>query len=209
LQPDLIVAPMWDEDLYWGIADEEVDQIREIAPIVGIRVDNRTIDEPIGRVAELAVALGADVAAVAEARDRFDVASDELRTALVAKPGLRVVAASGSASEVYVAYPPGFSELAYYQSLGMHLVEPEDCPTSNGFWETLREEADRYPVDVILADARTGDIDQLGQVPDRVLGLPAVTADQIASWYTAQALGFDNSAEIISDQAAAASADLV
>ena len=48
---------MWDDDLYWGIADTEVDELEEIAPIVGIRVDDRPVDEPLERFAELAVSL--------------------------------------------------------------------------------------------------------------------------------------------------------
>lgn len=200
LAPDIIVTPMWGDDMYWGIDDAQVDEIEAIAPIVGIRVDSRPIDEPLSRVADLAATLpDYDEAAAQSAKAEFDASSEQLRTALAAKPELAVVAASGTAAEMYIAYPPAFPDLRYYQGLGMQLAEPANHPTSGGFWETLSwEEAGKYPADLILADARGGSVEQmLAQLPPTVLALPAVKADQWVAWPATGALGYGNNARVL------------
>ena len=168
LQPDIIVAPMWGPDTYWGIAADAVDELEQIAPIVGIRVDERPMDEPLARVAELAATFGDEAAGEADAaRTEFDDASEALSDALVAKPGLTVLAASGTLEELYVAWPPGFPDLNYYASLGMQLVEPTEHPESGGFWQTLSwEQVDTYEADLILSDVRGATIEQqIAQMP--------------------------------------------
>ena len=119
LQPDIIVAPMWGPDTYWGIAADAVDELEQIAPIVGIRVDERPMDEPLARVGELAATFGDEPAGeVDAARTEFDDASGAMSDALAAKPGLTVLAASGTLEELYVAWPPGFPDLNYYAVAG-------------------------------------------------------------------------------------------
>ena len=194
-QPQIIVTAMWGDDQYWGIDDTQIEQIEALAPVVGIRVDERPITEPLARLAELAESIiGADAEVITDARAAFDASSDDLRSAIEGNPGLRVAAASGTPQEMYIAYPPGFPELRYYQDLGMDLVVPEEHPTSGGFWETLSwEEADKYPVDLILADARGGTVeDILEQMPATALALPAIEAGQITEWPTVQAYGYGN-----------------
>ncbi|MCB0976898.1 MAG: ABC transporter substrate-binding protein [Acidimicrobiales bacterium] len=205
LKPDIIVTSMWGDSKFWGISDDEVDEIEKIAPIVGIRVEGRTLDEPLRRYAELASSLDADPAKIDAARKRFEDASTNLERALERKPGLRFVAASGTPSEMYVAYPPGFPDLAYFDKLGMDIVEPEAHTTSGGFWETLSwEQADKYPADVILADARGGTLAQiLDFLPPTARALPAVKADQLIQWKAAQAYGYGASARIVEELAAA------
>ena len=205
LQPDIIVTSMWDDDTFWGIADDVVDELEQIAPIVGIRVDNRPITDPLRRYAELADSLGADPARITEARTGFEAASTKLSDALRAKPELTVVASSGTPSEMYIAYPPGFPDLAYYETLGMQLVTPESHPTSGGFWETLSwEQAGKYPADLILADARGGTVAQIhDRLPPTAAALPAVQADQLISWPAVHAYGYGNLAAIIDDLAGA------
>lgn len=207
LQPDIIVTAMWSEDRYWGIDDADVAQIQQIAPIVGIRVDNRSLDEPLERFAELAASLGADLETgpAAEARAAFDAASARLRTALADNPDLLVGAVSGSLTEMWVAYPPAFPDLRYFGDLGMTLVEPAEHPTSGGFWETLSwEQADKYPVDLVLADARGGTLEQvLAFIPESARQLPAIDAGQITLWRTVHAYGYGNVAQNLEDMAAA------
>jgi iron complex transport system substrate-binding protein len=209
LAPDIIVAPMWGDDMYWGIDDAQMDQIEQIAPIVGLRMDARPVTEPLARVAELAATLpDYDDAAERDAKEAFDASSEHLRAALVAKPGLAVVAASGTATEMYIAYPPVFPDLSYYQSLGMQLAEPANHPTSGGFWETLSwEEAGKYPADLILADARGGSVEQmLALLPATALALPAVQADQWVAWPATGALGYGNNAKVLDTLTAAVQA---
>ena len=209
LQPDIIVAPMWGPDTYWGIAADAVDELEQIAPIVGIRVDERPMDEPLARVAELAATFGAEAAGEADAaRTEFDDASEALADALAAKPGLTVLAASGTLEELYVAWPPGFPDLNYYASLGMQLVEPTEHPESGGFWQTLSwEQVDTYEADLILSDVRGATIEQqIAQMPPTAQALPAVQADQMMAWPSATALGYGSSAAVLAELTAAVDA---
>lgn len=199
-QPDIIVGAMWDETQFYGIDPEQLDAVEQIAPVIGIRVDDRPVTEPLARIAELAVSLGADPdGALAEAEAAFEAASDDFAAANEAQPDLLAAAVSGSATEMYVAYPPAWPDLSYYQDLGMNLVEPEEHPTSGGFWETLSwEEAGKYPVDLVLADARGGSLEAiLDQIPAVALSLPAIEADQITPWPAVHAYGYGNVAEIL------------
>ena len=209
LQPDIIVAPMWGPDTYWGIAADAVDELEQIAPIVGIRVDERPMDEPLARVAELAGTFGDEAADAADAAlAEFDDASGTLSDALAAKPGLTVLAASGTLEELYVAWPPGFPDLTYYASLGMQLVEPAEHPEAGGFWQTLSwEQVDTYEADMILSDVRGATIEQqVAQMPPTALALPAVQADQMVAWPAATALGYGSSAAVLAELTAAVDA---
>ena len=87
MDPDIIVTGMWDDGDYWGIPDEATSSASsKVAPIVGIRVDDRPMNEPLARFAELAESLGADEAEVAAARAEFDTASDRLEAAHRGEP---------------------------------------------------------------------------------------------------------------------------
>lgn len=202
LQPDIIVAPAWNEETYWGISPDAVDELEQIAPIVAIRVDDRPMDEPLARVADLAATFGDEAAAeVDAARADFDEASQRLADAVAAKPGLTVLAASGTLQELYVAWPPGFPDLNYYASLGMQLVEPTDHPEANGYWQKLSwEQVDTYPADLILSDVRVATIeDQVAQMPPTAQQLPAIQADQMIAWPAASALGYGNAAAVLAE----------
>lgn len=201
-QPDVIIGAMWDDTQFYGIDAEQLDEVEAIAPLIGIRVDDRLVTEPLGRVAELAEALGADPdGKLAEAKADFDEASDAFAAANEAQPDLLVAAVSGSATEMYVAYPPKWPDLSYYQSLGLEMVEPEDHPTSGGFWETLSwEEAGKYPVDLVMADGRGGSLESIkAQIPAVALSMPALDADQIVIWPAVHAYGYGAFAEILTD----------
>jgi iron complex transport system substrate-binding protein len=205
LDPDVIVTAMWTDDMYMGISDAAVDEIRQIAPVVGIRVDARPITEPLAQVADFAEAVGAKPARVASERGRFETATTRLKRAIAAKPELQVVAASGSTTEMYVAYPPAWADLRWFQSLGLDLAEPEHHPTANGYWETLSwEQTDKYPADMILADARGGGLQSiLDFLPATAAEVPAVKADQIVLWDAAPAYGYGNFARIVNRLAGA------
>ena len=201
-QPDIIVGAMWDDDSFYGIDDEQIDEVAKIAPLIGIRVDDRLVTEPLARIAELAVGLGADPEGeLADAKAEFDDASEAFAEANEAQPELLVAAVSGSATEMYVAYPPKWPDLSYYQELGMNLVEPEDHPTSGGFWETLSwEEAGKYPVDLVMADGRGGSLESIkGQIPAVAQSMPALAADQVVIWPAVHAYGYGYFATILDD----------
>ena len=202
LRPDLIIAPSWGPGPgdYWGIAPDSVETLEQIAPIVAIRVDGRPLDEPLARVGELAASFGDEEAeAVDAARGEFDAASTRFSDAVAAKPGLTVLAASGTLTEFYVAYPPGFPDLSYFASLGLDMVEPTEHPEAGGYWQTLSwEEVGMYPADMVLADVREGSIDfLLDQMPASGLQLPAVQAGQMVAWPAASAVGYGSAAAVL------------
>jgi iron complex transport system substrate-binding protein len=206
VQPDLIIAPMWNEETYWGIAEEDVETVETIAPIVGIVVGDRSMAEPLDRVAELAATFGEDQAdAVDEARDEFDAAGVALSDALAAKPDLTVLAMSGTLTELFVAWPDGFPDLVHYAALGMQIVEPTEHPEAGGYWQSLSwEQVDTYEADMILADVRGGSLDTLlEQMPASGRSLPALQADQVVAWPLATALGYGNAAAVLDDIAGA------
>lgn len=204
LDPDVIVAPSWKDGTYWGIEDETVEQVRAIAPIIGVAVTGRPIDEVLDEIDDLAIALGADPASdqVAAARDAFADASQRLSEVAAANPTLRVLAASGTPDQFYVAVPEDYPDLSYFESLGVGMITPD---TDEPFWQTLSwEEVDRYAADVILGDARGGTPEQIvAQMPPNARDLPAVAADQLGSWQIPLGLGHGAVADAIDDVAAA------
>ena len=213
LQPDLIVVPSFEEGTYWGIEGALVEQVEKIAPIVAIEVSKHSITEVLGRVGDLGQALGADLdtGEAADAIAEFDTSSEQLKAAIAANPGLTVSAASGSADTMYVAVPSGYPDLSYFQSLGLDIVDPD---TDEQFWEVLSwEEADKYPVDVILADSRGGSVEQIvASMPTNAQQLPAVVNDQLGLWEVPFAYGYRNFARIMDNLTAIvqnAKADIV
>jgi iron complex transport system substrate-binding protein len=205
-RPQVIIGAMWDDKQFYGIDPDQLDEVEAIAPLIGVRVDDRLVTEPLARVAEFAESLGADPdGKIAAAKATFDTASEAFSAANEAQPDLLVAAVSGSASEMYVAYPPKWPDLSYYQELGMNLVEPEDHPTAGGFWETLSwEEAGKYPVDLVMADGRGGSLESIKkQIPAVALSMPALDADQIVIWPAVHAYGYGYFATILDDLATA------
>lgn len=208
LQPDLIVAPVFEEGTYWGIDDADIEKVRAIAPIVGIKVGNQRIDKILESMTALGTALGADPdsESVTAHKADFDASSERLSDALAASPDLSVVAASGTAENMYVAVPSGYPDLSYYQSLGMKIVDPD---TDEEFWQTLSwEEADRYPADLILGDARGGATAEaiISAMPESARNLPAIEADQLVPWVLTPALGYGAVAVVLDDLTAAVAA---
>jgi iron complex transport system substrate-binding protein len=207
LQPDLIITPQYTEGSYWGIDDADLDKVKAIAPIIGIKVGSQSIDQILDEVGRVAEALGADPdsAEVKEAKAAFETSSGKLEEALAAKPGLKVLAASGSTDTMYIAVPSGYSDLSYYQSLGMDVVVPD---TDEEYWQNLSwEEAGRYPADLILGDARAGATAEeiVAQMPESARQLPAIQADQLVPWVLTSALGYGAFAAVMDDLTTAVS----
>ncbi len=202
LQPDLIITPSWEDGTYWGIEDDMLEQVTSIAPIVGVAVTGRPIDEVLAEVDELAQALGADTDSdeVVAARQSFEDASDELAAATAANPDLTVLAASGTPDQFYVAVPENYPDLSYYQSLGLNVVDPD---TDEEFWQTLSwEEVDMYPADMIMGDSRGGTTEQLlEQMPPNARELAAIREDQLVSWQLTLAMGYGAVARAIEELA--------
>ncbi|MBB0232672.1 ABC transporter substrate-binding protein [Streptomyces calidiresistens] len=206
LEPDLLVSTMFVEDALWYVPDDSAAKIEGLAPTVGLSVASpSTVVEAIDRHAELAEALGGDLSAeaVTEARERFEAAAEDLRQATEENPGIRVMAASGSADLFYVSDPKASPDLSYFAELGVEMVVPDEAPA--GFFEELSwENADRYDADIILLDGRTGVMraEDLADKPTWAQ-LPAVRADQIARWTTEPRYSHAGFAPILEDLAEA------
>jgi iron complex transport system substrate-binding protein len=214
LQPDLILYDIYGEFDLWGLSPEAVAQVEAIAPIAGISFVNRPVDETIGKIEELAGLLGADLSAadVVEAKESFDVASEAVRSACEAKEGLTALFTAGWTDNFYVANPPIWTDLIYFENLGLDIVVPEIPETE--LWETLSwEQANKYQVDLILNDARAAAL-----TPEQLAGYPtweaqpAVEAGQVGEWYTEfvpSYKGFAGVLESLAETIDASEADVV
>jgi iron complex transport system substrate-binding protein len=184
LRPDLLITNMYEPNALWYVPDDSKDKILALAPSVGLNVARTTLLKVIERYSALAASLGADQAAkpVADAKARFEAASDAVRAAVKGGGGLKVLAASASPDLLYVSDPKVYADLSYYQELGVEVIVPGQV--TGGYFENLSwENADKYKADVILLDSRTSALQpkDLTSKPTWA-GLPAVKAGQIVPW---------------------------
>ncbi|REH28430.1 iron complex transport system substrate-binding protein [Kutzneria buriramensis] len=187
LKPDLVVTGLTGAkpaDL-WVIKDDLATKVQQIAPVVALSEYKVTWPKVMARYEDLAVALGGDAksAAITKAKADFQQASDDLKAAIKARPGLKVLVVSSDKDNLYVCKPEFFADLSYYRDLGMDIVSGAG---SDDYFETLSwEQAAKYPADLILSDARTFALSrqQLAQIPTWAQ-LPAVKAGQVADWST-------------------------
>lgn len=182
LDADLVVTPMWDPPSLWYVSDETQAAMEGRIPSIAIQTAQVSAFETIARYAALAEALGADMDAAPNraAKSEFDAAVADLRDAIAAKPGLRVMLAAGDADAFYVGHPDFMAEFWAFRDLGMDVVANE----ANDFWETLSwEEVHKYPADLILIDVRDGTygLDDFAGVATWA-SVPAARADQVAAW---------------------------
>lgn len=205
LAPDLFVSQSYGPAFpLWYIPDEAAEAaIEAIVPTVGVLVQDVPIVQPIARFAELAAALGADMDApeVVADKERFDRAVEDLRAAIAEKPDLTVIALGGLPEELYIADPAVAADLVFFRELGMNVVAPQN---PDGFWESLSwEEANTYPADLILNDARVQSLspEQLAEIPTW-RELPAVKAGQVADWNLEPVYSYRGYAPVLEDLAA-------
>ncbi|WP_370942237.1 ABC transporter substrate-binding protein [Amycolatopsis sp. cg5] len=169
----------------WVLKDDLGPKVQQIAPIVAMSEYKVTLPGVIERYERLAVALGgdSDSAVIKKGREEFQKASDDLKSAIKAKPGLKVLVVSGDKDNLYVCKPDFFADLAYYRDLGLDIVNGEG---SADYFETLSwEQAGKHPADLILTDSRTYALSrqQMARFPTWAQ-LPAVKANQLADWST-------------------------
>ncbi len=187
LKPDLVVTGLTGAkptDL-WVIKDDLAAKVQQLAPVLALSEYKVTLPKAIQRYEQLAVALGGDAnsPAITKAKADFQQASDDLKAAIKAKPGLKVLVVSSDKDNLYVCKPEFFADLSYYRDLGLDIVNgagPDD------YFETLSwEQAGKYPADLILSDSRTFALSkqQLAQIPTWAQ-IPAVKAGQVADWST-------------------------
>jgi iron complex transport system substrate-binding protein len=206
LQPELLVTPMYEKDTLWYVPPESKDKILPLAPSVGINVAGVSLPEPLRRNAELAASLGADLnaAKAADAKKRFEAASETLRQAAKAAGGLKVMAASGSADLFYVSTLDPSADLRYFKELGVDFVLPQKLE-SDGFYESLSwENAGRYHADIIMLDNRSVALQPRDLTAKPTWNeLPAVKAGQVIPWASEPRYTYAGCAPLIEQLAAA------
>ncbi|MEO3743573.1 ABC transporter substrate-binding protein [Plantactinospora sp. B5E13] len=197
LRPDLLVTHQYEEGALWYVPDESKDKIAPLAPSVALVASRAPLDTVIGRHAELAAALGADLTApkVTDAKARFEAAAASIRQAVAEKPGLRVLACSASADLFYASNPGVNSDILYYRSLGVDVVVPDKLD-SLGYFEGLSwENADKYPADLLLLDNRSSTLQPKDLTSKPTWNqLPAVRANQIVGWNSEPRFSYAGSA---------------
>ncbi|MFI1258340.1 ABC transporter substrate-binding protein [Streptomyces netropsis] len=205
MSPELLVTNMLQAQELWYVPDDSKKKILGLAPSVGLNVTKVSLTQVIGRYAELAGSLGADLKAkkVTDAKARFEKASETLRKAAKAKKGLKVLCASGSADLLYVSEPSVYADLTYFKQLGVEFIVPDKV--TGGFFESLSwENAGKYAADLILLDNRTSALQpkDLESKPTWA-GLPAVKAGQITPWLSEPRYSYAGCAPLVESLAAA------
>lgn len=206
LKPDLLISNMFPAPDLWYVPEESRKKIEALAPSVGISIARTSLLDPLRRTAELAESLGADLGAkkVTDAKARFDRASETLRKAAGASGGLKVMAMTGDADQMYVAVPDSYSDLNYFKDLGVEFVEGKKSDEW-GFWEFLSwENADKHHADLILIDNRSTALppEELAKKPTW-RQLPAVKAGQTTPWSMEERFSYAGFAPVIEQLAAA------
>jgi iron complex transport system substrate-binding protein len=213
LRPDLVVTGMTGDTGMWVIADDAVERVTRIAPLVALQSYGVPADQLIAGYERFARLLGAatDTPELMSARVRLDQATAAARAAIEAKPNLRVLVTYADSEGLSVARPGEFPDLLNFRALGLDLVEPEG---GEQYYETLSwEQAGRYPADLILHDTRAYSLqpDQLAAYPTWT-ALPAVQAGQVGRWSAEVRLsapGYATVLEELTTTVAAARADIV
>lgn len=157
-QPDLIVTAKYPSDRqgtidetqpYYGFKDlEQQQKLEAIAPVVAIKVGGAGLDV-ITANTRLALALGADQAAVDEAKRTYEAAAANL-TKVAGEKGLKVAAMYADADGIYLVKTADEPETQLYAGLGVDYLNPH--PEGDYYWDIYSwENAGKVKdVDVIL-----------------------------------------------------------
>ncbi len=126
-----------------------------------------------------------------------------MKAAAKDKQGIKVLLASRSKEDFYVASPENFPEIQTLAEAGVEFVEVNADQATGGFFEQLSwEQAGKYDADVIIYDAREapGTADEVAKIPTWSR-LPAAKAGQVYPWYTAAPYSYKQYAQIYNDVA--------
>lgn len=185
LEPELIIAEWWDRNGAWSGGQDLTAILSQLAPVTGIAA-SESIVGMIGDYEALAASLGADLGQSKISADKaaFETARAAFEAAVRAKPGLSALAVYAGEDALYVADPAGAAELLDLRSWGLELVSPEGVDaTGNNYFETLSwENADKYPVDLILVDNRSATTMQTALAQPTWTLNPAAAAGQVTDW---------------------------
>lgn len=184
LEADLVVAPTWDPPILFYLDTEGEEALGGAVPTLAIQTAKLSLATSIDRFAELAEALGADLASAGnvKAKQEYDAALEELRQAIADSPDATVMFVAGADDAFYVAHPDFMADMFLLRELGLDIVAPENAPD---YWEELSwEEVLKYPADLILVDTREGSysLEDFAKAPTWA-AVPAAKAGQVAEWH--------------------------
>ncbi|NUR90099.1 MAG: ABC transporter substrate-binding protein [Nonomuraea sp.] len=196
LKPDLLVSNMWVQGQLWYVPEKSKATIEQVAPTAGVLLPGKSAEQVIGRYEELAKALGADLAGVAEAKARFQAALKELATF----KDLKILMMSGGADSMWVVNPPDYPDIVTLMANGLNVVKPATVD-KGGFFQTLSwENADTYDADVILYDTRTQSLtpQEMRKKPT-FAKLPAVKAGRLYPWRAEAPFSYQGYADMLEE----------
>lgn len=174
----------------WYVPAETSADITSLAPVTALSANDEglsnTLDQVIGRHAELAESLGADLDSdenVAN-KERYDAAVEALKAAAAANP-VKVLACAAAADTFYASSPLMGNDTRFFMELGVDIIVPDALDEATGsYFEFLSwENVDKYQADLLLLDNRVQSLqpDQLTEYPTWT-ALPAVQEGQIVGW---------------------------
>lgn len=205
LSPDLLVSGKYAEyGGLWHVTEEQEKAVRRIVPTLGVAQSGKALPDTISRYRDVARALGGDVesARVKGDEEAFGEASERIR-----KIGERmraenktVAAVGGTTQGYFVAVPARAPDLAYYVSLGLPIITPNnpDAP-GGGYFERLSwENAGAYKTDVVMWDNRrdSNTPAQMKQHPT-FAALPAAVGERFVEWDAVSPMSYAGYAKIM------------
>lgn len=187
LKPDLIVTLTFVPDEptdYWSLAaDGPLEQVQQVAPIVAIS-GVQSASSGIARFAELAEALGADLASpdMVAAKTAWQDAEHAFTEAVTAKPGISALFVAASADMLYVANPERAGDVIYFTELGLTVPAITVDAANGDYWEYVSlESIGKFQTDMFMNSYRGLPMDEVKAMPT-VAALPSVQAGQIYEW---------------------------
>jgi iron complex transport system substrate-binding protein len=189
LGAELFVSITWSPDSpedVWSFSDADAyGQTNAIVPVVCISATGLA-NANMERFAELSALLGADLDApeLGEAKTAYTTAVADFSALVAEKSEISSLFAGivEGAATWYLANPPDWADLAWYQSLGMNIVVPDAQPGE--YWEELSlEQAGKYLSDVFFSSSRgeSPTLEELVAMPT-FAALPAMVSGQIGAW---------------------------
>jgi iron complex transport system substrate-binding protein len=159
LKPDLIVTSAYLKGDLWYVNDATAKKLKQLAPILVVSFDGRTLPQMLDSTERAAKALGAHLGSTTVQKAHRDFAAAAERVEQAGKDlGIKKILVGSPAKDVfYVSNPKVSPDLMYWRDqLKLPIVVPTK-PDAGGYFQTLSwEKADLYPGDVLLYDDRVG-----------------------------------------------------
>jgi iron complex transport system substrate-binding protein len=159
LKPDLIVTSAYLKSDLWYVNDATAKKLKQLAPILVVSFDGKTLPQMLDSTERAAKALGAQLgsSAIEAAHTDFTAAADRVEQAGKDLGSKKILVGSPAQDVFYVSNPEVSPDLRYWRDkLKLPLVVPTKTD-EGGYFQTLSwEKADLYPADVFLYDDRVG-----------------------------------------------------